>query len=411
MGQKPLRVLVLADAFPPMRTSAAVLIRDLSLEISKLNYDVSVVIPTAGLNEKIIYESYHGVSVIRIKVPRAKGVGNARRLFAELLMPIFLFVNSKDSGLFRNKWNGVIWYSPTIFFGLCIRRILLENGAKKYLIVRDIFPDWSLDLGIMKSGVVYHVLKFIANRQYLAADFIGIQSSGNMKYFENNRSLQNSRIEVLFNWLSPQKLQPCPIDLGQTKLEGRKIFIYAGNMGVAQKVDVILDLASLCSNRNDLGFIFVGRGSEAERLAKKAQILQLENVLFFDEVHPDEIASLYKKCVAGLVLLDERHRSHNIPGKFLSYLEAGLPVLANINSGNDLEDLIRDESVGVVSKSSNKYDLRDALDELLEMLETDAGIHTRCMSVFKNLFSVNVAARQILSRLFKDSSKKQKANR
>lgn len=394
-----MRLVILADAFPPMRSSAAVLIRDLALYISRLNHQVSVVVPSAEQNEKFIREKYNGLSIVRVKVPKAKEVGHVRRFFAELLMPFYLIINSRGSGIFTDRWNGVIWYSPTIFFGLCINWIPLDKDAKKYLIVRDMFPDWAVDVGVMKKGAMYLFLRYINNLQYRAADFIGIQSQGNLRYFEGIRSLDKSKVEVLPNWLSSQRRKPCRIDLENTNLVGRKIFIYAGNMGVAQGVDVALELAADCLHREDLAFIFVGRGSEVKRLHNQAKHLKLHNVMFFDEVDPDEIASLYGKCFAGLVLLDRRHRSHNIPGKFLSYLEAGLPVLANINSDNDLAELIRREGIGKVTDNSPEYALKDALDELIEMVEGDTKIHKRCQKLFEKHFCVTIAAKKIMTRL------------
>ena len=113
------------------------------------------------------------------------------------------------------------------------------------------------------------------------------------------------------------------------------MFVYAGNMGIAQGMDVLLDLAEKLRSRKDVGFLFVGRGSDAARLQSIAAQKQLDNVVFFDEIDPDGIPDLYAQCHAGIVALDSRHKSHNIPGKFLTYMQNGMPVLACVNSGND----------------------------------------------------------------------------
>ena len=143
----------------------------------------------------------------------------------------------------------------------------------------------------------------------------------------------------------------------ETLLAERKIFVYAVNMGVAQGMGLMLGLADLLSARADVGFLFVGRGSDAIRLKASAQNRGLNNVLFFDEIHPDEIPDLYAQCHVGIVLLDPRHKSHNIPGKFLTYMQSGLSVLANVNAGNDLCGLIRDERVGQVCERNRAEDL------------------------------------------------------
>lgn len=59
-----------------------------------------------------------------------------------------------------------------------------------------------------------------------------------------------------------------------------------------------------------------------------------------------EIPGLYAQCHVGIVALDPRHKTHNLPGKFLSYMQAGLPVLASINPGNDLAELIQKKGLG-----------------------------------------------------------------
>jgi hypothetical protein len=104
----------------------------------------------------------------------------------------------------------------------------------------------------------------------------------------------------------------------------------------------------------------VGRGSDVKKLAADAQARGLQNVLFQDEIHPDEIPGLYAQCQVGLVALDPRHKSHNIPGKFLTYMQSGLPVLANINAGNDLAGIIRHENVGSVSEDGSAEAARRA---------------------------------------------------
>ena len=113
----------------------------------------------------------------------------------------------------------------------------------------------------------------------------------------------------------------CSIKINETSLAGRSIFVYAGNMGVAQGLDIIIKLAKVFLPRSDVGFLFVGRGTEVPRLKKISEELNLSNVLFFDEIHPDEIPKLYAQCSVGLIALHARHKSHNIPGKFLTYMQ------------------------------------------------------------------------------------------
>ena len=235
--------------------------------------------------------------------------------------------------------------------------------------------------------------------QYSVADTIGVQTPGNLAYFGNWASATGRTVEVLQNWLGQAPKQDCTIQVAQTVLAGRKVFVYAGNMGVAQGMDILLDLAQRLRHRPDVGFLFVGRGREAKSLAAHAHARGLSNVLFRDEIHPDEIPALYAQCHIGLVALDPRHKSHHIPGKFLTYIQSGLPVLANINPGNDLAEMIRAEKVGRVSEENSVDALQRLAEELLETLGTDPNLPARCQALFARLFSPATAVKQIVAAL------------
>ena len=285
------------------------------------------------------------------------------------------------------------------FLGPISHALKRSSGCKSYLIIRDIFPEWAVDMGLMSRGLPYRFFKTVARYQYSVADTIGVQTPGNLAYFGNWASSTGRTVEVLQNWLGQAPKQDCTIQVAQTVLAGRKVFVYAGNMGVAQGMDILLALAQRLRHRPDVGFLFVGRGREAKSLAAHAHTRGLSNVLFRDEIHPDEIPALYAQCHIGLVALDPRHKSHNIPGKFLTYMQSGLPVLANINPGNDLAEMIRAENVGRVSEDNSVDALQKLAEELLETLGTDPNLPARCQALFARLFSPETAVKQIVAAL------------
>ena len=285
-------------------------------------------------------------------------------------------------------------------FGPLIKRLKTHYRCRSYLVLRDLFPDWAVDLGILSKGLVYRFLKLIEHYQYNAADKIGVQCPANMSLVTGGVEIQ-SKCEVLWTWLGgpPESAKKCSIQVAETQLRGRTIFVYAGNMGVAQGMDMFIELAAGLLARQDVGFIFVGRGSDAEYMRAVASKGGLENVMFFDEIDPSEIPGLYAQCHIGLVALDPRHKTHNIPGKFLSYIKAGLPVLASVNPGNDLIDLIRDYDVGCVcTEGSTELMLESAL-LLLDRLDQGEGYTARCSSMAGKLFSSDIAIDQIITAL------------
>jgi glycosyltransferase involved in cell wall biosynthesis len=394
-----MKIAIITDTFPPLRTSGAVQLRDLSREFVRQGHAVSVLLPETNQHENWRLEEIGGLQVLRLKAPKSKDIGYVRRTLAELAMPFFMLKNMRKSSLALDQWDGVVWYSPSIFHGPLVSALKKSSSCKSYLIIRDIFPEWAVDMGLMGRGLPYRFFSAIARYQYGVADTIGIQTSGNSIYFRSWSQYPNRKLEILQNWLGRSANVPCSLKVHETHLIGRKVIVYAGNMGVAQGLDVFIDLATKVKNRHDVGFLFVGRGSEAARLRTKAQVLKLENLVFFDEIDPDEIPELYAQCKAGIVALDPRHKSHNIPGKFLTYMQNGLPVLANVNSGNDLSLMIRKEQVGYVCESNRIEELQDSLEKLLLQIETDSQISNRCKHLFDREFAVETKVKQIVNAL------------
>lgn len=393
-----MRVALISVVYPPDRSSAAVQMRDLAREFLAQGHEPVVLTPDEGLAQPWKLETTDGIQVLRLRALKTRDIGYARRMINEFILPWAMRYGVARSPLAGATWDAVVWYSPSIFFGPLVSWLKKRSGCPSYLILRDIFPDWAVDLGILRlNGPAYRALKVIERQQHDAADVIGIQAPSNDVYLERVKRNPRQRLEVLWNWLLPAANIGCRIDLSKTRLAGRTIFVYAGNMGVAQGLDVLIELVERLESRSDVGFVFVGRGSELPRLLRETSNRNLPNVLFYEEIEPEEIPGLLAQCHVGLLALDPRHRTHNIPGKFLTYLQAGLPVLARINPNNDLVDLIERNGVGRVDTAESA----DSLEAMARAMADDAtgrrtmGERGRELSV--SLFSPTTAVRQIIA--------------
>ncbi len=396
-----MRLVLIADVYPPLRSSGAVQLRDLSIELARQRHEVTMMVADPDLDVPFSVCDWYGVRVVRLRTARTRGTGYVRRTIGEILMPFLMLRVLRQSPLAAEAWDGIIWYSPTIFLGPIVKTLKKASGCRSYLIIRDIFPEWAVDMGLMGKGLPYLFFRAIASYQYSVADVIGIQSPGNAIYFANWKKRAAGRLEVLHNWLAEGQNVGCSVRIGNSPLAGRRIFVYAGNMGVAQGMDILLELAELLKERSDVGFVFVGRGSVAPKLRARASALGLSNVLFYDEIEPGEIPGLYAQCHIGLVSLDRRHRTHNIPGKFLSYIHSGLPVLASVNDGNDIVRLIETERVGRVGTDGSAETLKQQAELLLDELGADAEFGSRCKNLSARCFLPHSAARQIVEALRK----------
>jgi glycosyltransferase involved in cell wall biosynthesis len=391
------KIALISVHYPPQRSSCAVQMNDLAQEFLLLGHVPIVIVPTEGLGKGCKSEIVDGVQVFRISVFKTLDVGNIRRAINEILLPFIMLYRIRGSNFPVKELNAIVWYSPTIFFGPLVRMLKNSSNCPAYLILRDMFPEWALDLGILRKGPIYYLFKLVANYQYSVADIIGVQTQSNLTYLEKWAMKPNKKLEVLNNWLSLAVMKKPSISLSGTSLERRKVFAYIGNMGIAQGMDALIDLADNVRERHDIGFLFVGRGTEIGRLKASVFSKRLDNILFYDEIDSKEIPGLLAMCHVGLIALDSRHKSHNIPGKFLTYMQAGLPVLAKINPSTDLGKLILENNVGSVCLGNNIDDFGKIAKNLVDDKSKLQAMSERGVVLNQKLFSSSRAANQILT--------------
>jgi glycosyltransferase involved in cell wall biosynthesis len=394
---RSLLIALISTDYPPLRTSAAVQLRDLAQQFAALGHRPVVVVPSSMSDTPWTVERLDGIEVLRVAAPPTRAPSLVRRAIAEMWLPFAMLRNLRKSPFRSAEWDLLAWYSPPIFFGPLIWALRRASGARTYLILRDIFPEWAVDLGLVRRGPIYLMFKAIAAIQYAVSEVIGVQTPSNLAYLSRWARPPRRRIEVLHNWLTVTPDIGCSIAIGKTPLAGRKIFVYIGNMGVAQGMDIFIELIHSLRHREDIGFLFVGRGSEFPKLEAEKASRELNNALFFDEIDSSEIPGLLAQCHVGLVALHPDHKTHNIPGKFVSYVHYGLPVLARVNGGTDLERLIEDEEVGKVYVGNSVGELRRLAEELADNDVLRHSMSERGRQLGSRMFSPETAARQIVA--------------
>src|SRR6266566_325523 len=324
--KRSLLIALISTDYPPLRTSAAVQLRDLAQQLAALGHRPIVIVPSPMSGTAWMVERIDGIEVLRVAAPPTRSPSFVRRAIAEMWLPFAMFLNIRRSSFASAKWDVLVWYSPPIFFGPLIAALRRKSRARTYLILRDIFPEWAVDLGLVRRGPVY-----------------------------------------------------------------------VGNMGIAQGMDIFIDLVQSLRERDDIGFLFVGRGSEFARLEAEKVSRELNNALFFGEIDSSEVPGLLAQCHVGLVALHPDHKTHNIPGKFVSYVQYGVPVLARVNAGTDLQRQIEDEQVGKVYVGNSVSELK----RMAEQLDDDEGLRNtmseRGRKLGRSMFSPDAAARQIVA--------------
>ena len=392
-----MRILLLVVYYPPSTTSAAQMMRDLALEYVRQGHQV-IIATTSDIAEytsRITEED--GVTVLRVKVGNLKYANKAFRMWRESRLSATMWRSARK--FFKaNPCDLIVFYSPTIFFGDLVHRLKANWGCPSYLILRDIFPKWAVDAGLIGKGLVYHYLKHKELVQYAAADIIGVEAFGNLSYFTDDLADRSYRVEVLNNWLDSQK-QPASNSgwRQQLGLNDKIIFFYGGNIGVVQDLDNILRLAAGMREREEIFFLLVGSGSEVQRVNMEIEKQGLPNIRLLSALSQKKYLECLAECDVGLVSLDQRLKSHNFPGKLLGYVLCGKPVLASLNSGNDLIEFLHHTDAGLACTNGEDENLLAAALILATQPETRQRMGRNARQLGNTAFSVQAIAQQILS--------------
>ncbi len=324
-----------------------------------------------------------------------------KRFFFELLISFRIFFLMLKMNKIR-KYDVLIWYSPTIFWGPLIAILSIFRKSYRYLILRDIFPQWSLDLKIIKKGSFANViLNYFENLQYIVADKIGVNSEGNLSYFKNNEKYLK-KIEVLKTWFKTDvEEELLPSNILKKIPKNKKIFLYLGNMGLAQDQDFFIKLVKEMMSEESFIFLVVGtKEKDKKSLEVNKQKLNLSNLIILDSIEQCFVEALCKISYAGIFSLDNRHTTHNIPGKFLQYLSSGLPVLGLCGKG-DATNLIRESEFGRVYEGRDPNEAYEIIKLLVSDIESKKIKPENLKNYVRKNLSVKLAVKQILKNLKK----------
>jgi O26-antigen biosynthesis N-acetyl-L-fucosamine transferase len=394
-----MRIVILIDCYLPNRKSGAKHIHDLALECRDLGHDVTIVTISDSIAEALQVSDDQGLRIVRVKMGKIKGMPKIVRAVQEVRLSNVVWRRAHRY-LKVNPADAIIFYSPTIFFGALVKRLKSLWGCPSYLILRDIFPQWAVDAGILKKRIAWRFFREKEREQYDASDVIAVQSRGDLRYFKKHFPDKNYRLAVLYNWArSSEASLPATNYRSRLGLRDKVVFVYGGNLGVAQDVDNLIRLAASLIDRPEIHFLFVGEGTEVPRMERILAARQLQNIHLLPAVDQREYLAMLSECDVGLLSLDRRLTTHNVPGKLFGYMYWGKPVLASLNPGNDLFTLLGHNRAGFCFVNGDDANLTAAAIQLASdvQLRTQMGHNAR--SLLEGTFSSRAAAAQILQEL------------
>ncbi len=362
-----MKVIFLALAFPKMDKSKY-LYTQLVSQFHENGHEITVVAPmydevTSGLQIE------EGIKVIRVKTMKLFGVGLIKKGIANVLLPYQYKKALKENNIDLD-FDLIITPTPPITLYGVASWLKKKSKGKIYLILRDIFPQNAVDLGMLKKGNLIHTYFSRKERMlYAKSDAIGCMSQGNIDFIkEHNPEVSHSKLHLLPNWGDVLPLAP-EEEITQLRkkenIENKFVIIFGGNIGLPQKLENIVDLAIACKDQKDILFLIMGSGNERHNLENLIESKDVKNLWLRDGLPQKDYMKWVQMADLGLISLSEKFTIPNIPSKSLSYYNTRTPILASIDRNTDFGAILDTLEVGVWAEAGQTEKLKSKLMQLL----------------------------------------------
>lgn len=389
-----MHILILSEAFPPETKSASTLFFELAESLVERGHRVSVITRMPrynvadGINLKDIpkKEFLKGIDVFRFNTPPlARTIPFIRGFEHFLLGLIFFFGGLRVKGV-----DLILVYSPPLPLGISGYWLGRMRKVPVVVNIQDLYPQTVIDLGLLKNKLLISISRWMERFIYRKSDFLTVHSQGNKEYvLEYGARAQNT--QVVHNWVDTDLIKPGPKDNPFAKkfnLSGKFVVSFAGVMGFAQGLEVVINAANLLKKNKDILFILIGDGVKKPELEQLSKSLGLENVLFVPTQPRDRYPQILHASDLCLVTLKGDLKTPVVPGKMLSIMAAGKPVVASLPLEGDAPKIVRENDCGVCVPAGDSESLAN---EILKLYNDKSA----CERLGKN---ARAAAESIFSR-------------
>ena len=357
-----MNILILTEAFPPEIRSASHLLYELAESLVEKGFKVTVItrFPRDYINKidkkytgKLFYRENMGeIKVIRLNsfsffrhIPLVRGL-------SQFILSSLLVIG----GLVSGRQDIIFTYSPPLPLGISAYLLGKIKRAPFVFNVQDIFPQSVIDLGLLKSKVLIKISKAMEKFIYKKARYITVHSEGNRENIIY-KNINPEKVIIIYNWVDTDLIKPTKNQDNDFKrknnLSSKFVVSFAGVMGFAQGLDIVINCAELLKSYKDILFLLVGDGVKKEGLIKKTKDMQLNNIKFLPP-QPKEIypSILYASDIC-LATLDKSVKTPVVPAKLLNIMASSRPVVASMNLKGDAPKIIRDAKCGYCVKADD----------------------------------------------------------
>jgi glycosyltransferase involved in cell wall biosynthesis len=355
------------ESFPINDIAASLASKGVEVEVltGKPNYPQGKIYPGYKIWGSVS-ETYRGVKVNRISlVGRGSGgIGLAINYIFFVLSGLFvapwLLRNEKYDAIFVYAPSPILQAIPALFLG----RV---KNCPVVLWVQDLWPESLSATGYMLNRVVLKLVERVVRFIYKRADLILVPSQAFVGPVRKLAS--NTPIEYHPNSVNESFFATTSGEVQQVKgMDGVFPVLFAGNIGQAQEVDVIVEAAFLLKDYNDIQFIVMGDGSARQGMQDEAKQRNLENLHLPGKFPVESMPGFMQQASVLLVTLADREIfAATVPSKIQAYMAAGRPIVACLNGEG--ARLVEEANAGFATPAEDAQALADTILKLYRMPE------------------------------------------
>ena len=275
------------------------------------------------------------------------------------------------------KFEVIIYSTPPITLVAAIEYIKKRDNAISYLLLKDIFPQNALDLGMLQKrgirGLLYSFFRNKEKRLYSISDHIGCMSRANIEYvLRHNPEVDSKKVELCPNCV---EVVDNSVD-SHTRIIirekygiplNKKVFVYGGNLGKPQGIPFLIKCIKRCSIIEDVFFLIVGEGTEYGLIEDYVNNENPNNLMLIKQLPKEDYDTMVGACDVGMIFLNHKFTIPNYPSRLLSYLQAKLPVLACTDTSTDIGKVVVEGGFGWWCESNSS----DGFMELIMTIRPD----------------------------------------
>ena len=403
-----MKFLILTQYFPPEVGAPQNRLFELAVRLKQLGIDVTVLTAMPNYPQMQIYKGYEGKKyfyeeIQGLPVHRASIYLPTSKSIIQRLLNYFSFVYS--SARVGKKYIGqvdvILCESPPLFLGYSAMYLKRTKKAKLIFNVSDLWPESAEKLGVVSNKWMLKLAYRLEEKLYKQSVLVTGQTQGICNNI--NQRFPEVKTYWLPNGVDVSYYNPTTIKSNWRKENGFNeedvLFLYAGIIGLAQGLEIILKAAEKLKNQTHIKFILLGSGPVKQELQDYQKTHQLNNVFFFEAVQKIEMPAILKAIDVSIIPLRKLELFLGaIPSKIFESLAMEKPIILCVD-GEARELFVNQGKCAVYSEPENVEDLVANIQLLVTDFKLRKQLGENGRTYVQEYFNRNTIAEKLFNHL------------